>query len=78
MRFIELKDGVSVKKEDIIMVERIDTGGTRVTTENTSIESIFPYETILQLLENDAIEENIRNTASPAGRTQGPLQFWRG
>lgn len=77
MKFISLADGVSVKKSEIIMVERLTTGGTRVTTDNTSTESIFPYETILSLLENDAIEEAIGNRVTPA-IPNGTTQFWRG
>ncbi len=76
MKFIAVSDGVSIKKSEIIMVERLLGGGTRVTTENTSTESIFPYETILAMLENDSIEETVQNrVATPAGQ---PLQFWRG
>lgn len=77
MKFISLRDGTSVRKDRIIMVERLELGGTRITTENTSVESIFPYETILQLLENDAIEENISNRVAPA-IPNGTIQFWRG
>ena len=77
MKFISLADGISVKKSEIIMVERLETGGTRVTTENSSVESIFPYETILALLENDAIEESFASRGTPAQQS-GALQFWRG
>lgn len=76
MKFISLNDGVSVKKSEIIMVERIDGGGTRITTASTSTESIFPYETILAMLENDMIEENISNRVSPS-IPNGTTQFWR-
>ncbi len=77
MKFISLADGISVKKADIIMVERLITGGCRVTTESTSTESIFPYETILALLENDVIEESFSSRGSPSQQS-GSLQFWRG
>lgn len=77
MKFLALKDGTSVRKDKIIMVERLETGGSRITTDTTSIESIFPYESILSMIENDAIEENISGRYSPAAQS-GPLQFWRG
>ena len=77
MKFISLSDGISVKKSEILMVERLPLGGCRVTTESTSTESIFPYETILALLENDAIEESFASRGTPAQQS-GSLQFWRG
>lgn len=73
MKFLSVSDGVSIKKSEIIMVSRLDGGGTRVTTSTSSVESIFPYETILSMLENDMIEENVQSRAS---ETQ-PQQFWR-
>lgn len=53
MKYISLRDGTSIRKDKIVLLERLEEGGTRITTDFTSIESIFPYETILQMLEND-------------------------
>lgn len=77
MRFLSLRDGTSIRKDKIIMIERLEEGGTRVTTESTSVDSIFPYETILSMLENEMVEENLAGRYSPAAQS-GPLQFWRG
>lgn len=74
MKFLALKDGTSIRKDKIVMIERLEQGGTRITTDTTSIESIFPYETILQMLENDGIEEQIQNRVT----TPITQQFWRG
>ena len=76
MKFIEVKEGVCIKKDEIIMIERIDGNGTRITTESTSVESIFPYETILSLLENDAIEEQIKNKVTEVPRET--FNMWGG
>lgn len=74
MKFIQLKDGVSIKKDQIIMIERLEEGGTRITTDALSVESIFPYETILSLVENDAIEEMIKK--SVARETLPDVNLW--
>lgn len=74
MKFISLRDGTSVRKDKIILVERLENGGTRISTDTESIESIFPYESILNMLENDGIEERIKNVPVQSA----PLQFWRG
>lgn len=79
MTFLQVKDGVSVRKSDIIAIERMENGGTRVLTMNTMYECPFLYESILTLLETEDIEERV-----VAPQTQQPFagmwgtQHWRG
>lgn len=61
MKFIEISDGVSIRKEEIICVERIDELRSKITTEYGSYESNFSYSTILSLLEMDNVEETMAN-----------------
>lgn len=76
MKFVQIKDGVAVRKSDIVSVERLDQGGTRVWTLNTSYDCPFLYESILQLLEVEDIEEKIQQ---PVDRTNlFGNQHWAG
>lgn len=59
MKFIEIREGLSVRKDEIISVEQLDGMTSRINTESQSFESNFPYTTILMLLEKDRIEESI-------------------
>ena len=55
--FIEIKSGLSVRKEDVESVERLsndgfqDNGSTVNMKSGKSHESTFPYINLLQLLE---------------------------
>lgn len=77
MKFIEISQGVSVKKDEIVSVERKVEGGSRITTENRTYESDFHYATILELLEQDKIEEKVRNVGADTVNLWG-AQHWRG
>ena len=59
MKFLQLRDGIAVRKTDIVSVERLDEGGSRVWTTQTSYDCPFLYESILQLLEIEDIEETV-------------------
>ena len=59
MKFISINNDISVRKEEIIAVERTENGLARVVMENISYDTNFPYETILQILEIPDIEEKI-------------------
>lgn len=59
MKFLQIRDGVCVRKSDIVSVERLDVGGSRIWTTGTSYDCPFLYESILQLLEVEDIEETI-------------------
>jgi hypothetical protein len=56
MRFIELKPGIYVKKEDIIAIEEIDMMTCKVLTPVGAYDSIYPSWRILMLLEEDMNE----------------------
>jgi len=54
MEYVEIKEGFSVKKKDIIAVEKIDEYQTNLYMNNGKIFGTnFPYMTILNLLENE-------------------------
>ena len=76
MKFLQINEGICVRKSDIVSVERLDGGGTRVWTASASYDCSFLYESILQLLEIDDIEETVRET-SPTVNLWG-TQHWRG
>lgn len=57
MKFIQLVDGVSVKKDDISTVERLKNGKIKISTATSSFYSELPYEHVMKLLEmNQAYE----------------------
>ena len=78
MKFLQLKDGICVRKSDIVAVERLDEGGSRVWTMRASYDCPFLYESIIQLLEVEDIEETItQQTTLPPNNLWGS-QHWRG
>lgn len=80
MKFIEIREGISVRKDEIVSVERQENGVSRITTENQSFESNFPYETILKILEMDGIEEKLVNRMNVVndGTNLFSNQHWAG
>lgn len=70
MKFLAISKDFSVRKDDIICVERGEEGGCKIHTLITTYDSSFPYESILQLIEMEKIEENISNRV--------PQQFFAG
>lgn len=63
MKFIQIKDGILVRKSDIVAIERLDNGGCRVLTLNTSYDCDFYYESLMPLLETEDIEELVEKKA---------------
>lgn len=82
MKFIEIKKGFSVRKDEIIAVIEKSDGRSFVKTNEGSYESDFSYSTILQLLEMEKIEETIaansRNSYAPPAGDVFSGQYWRG
>jgi hypothetical protein len=64
MKFIQLNQGTSVRKSDVVAVERLEKGGSRVVTTNASYDCPFLYESILQLLEWEEIEERVEEKSN--------------
>lgn len=62
MKFIQIKEGIIVRKKDIVSIERLEDGGSRVSTINASYDCPFFYESILQLLETEDIEEKTQDS----------------
>lgn len=79
MNFLQVKDGISVRKSDIIAIERMEDGGTKVLTMNTMYECPFLYESILTLLEMEDLEEKVASNPQqqPFAGMWG-TQHWRG
>ena len=53
MKFIEIKEGVCIAKDEIIALEKIDEFNTRVFTEGGSFESNLPYTTLIQIIDSE-------------------------
>ena len=58
MKFIEIKEGVCVRKDDIIAIEALTPMSSRIVLENTTYDSNFSYYAIKKLLEMDTEIEN--------------------
>lgn len=52
MNFIEVTDGICIRKDNICCVERTKDGKARIITDSDSYTTNFPYETMLKMLEN--------------------------
>ena len=52
MKFIEIKEGICVRKDEVIALESLSTMTCRVILENTAYDSNFSYETIKKILES--------------------------
>lgn len=78
MKFIEIKEGLSIRKDGILGVEVNPNGGTTIITSYGSYESNFPYSSILMLLESGNIEESVVNASRGAQPWEFSGQHWRG
>ena len=58
MKFIEIKEGICVRKDDIIAIEALTPMSSRIILENITYDSNFSYYAIKQLLEMDNEIEN--------------------
>lgn len=57
MRYIEITDGVSIKKSEVEAVEKLENGGSNITLKSgKQIETSFFYLTLLEMLEADTPE----------------------
>lgn len=59
MKFIQVREGLSVRKEDIESVEKINDLKSKIVTRFNEYEVNFPYKTILSILEMEGIEERM-------------------
>lgn len=59
MKYIELKPGINVKKEDCVCIESVDEMTCKVWTSIGSYDCIYPSWRILMLLEQPDIEEQL-------------------
>ncbi len=81
MKYLEIRPGFNVKKEDISCIEDIDMLSCKIITSSGAYESIYPSWRILMLLEQPDIEEKMSNipSQSPVDRTNlFGMQHWRG
>lgn len=62
MKYLELRPGINVKKEDVICIENIDMMTCKVITSVGAYESIYPSWRILMLLEEPIIEKQASKT----------------
>ena len=62
MKYVEIKEGFSVKKEDIIAIEKMGEYLSNLHMNNGQIyETNFPYLTMLQLLEIQEEKEETKD-----------------
>ena len=59
MRYIEIKPGVNINKDEIICIEDIDMMTCKVLTSIGAYDCIYPSWRILMLLEQPDIENQI-------------------
>jgi hypothetical protein len=79
MKYIEVKPGINIKKDEIISVEEIDMMSCKVLTPVGAYDSIYPSWRILMLLEQPDIEEQMVQPQSPVDRTNlWGAQNWAG
>ena len=76
MKFIEIKEGVSVAKDEIIALVKIDEYTTRLYTKVGEFEANFPYMTLLQILENE--REDINEKVSSMANVVNTLGHFAG
>lgn len=78
MKFLSITDNISVRKDEIVAVERNESDLDRVVLENVSYDTNFPYETILSLLEIPDIEERIVENNDLKSAYHRPMQYFAG
>ena len=80
MTFIELQDGLSVKIDEIVAVQRMaDQFRCKVFTETQEFEAHFPYLTLLSLLEADKPEvESNKDVLKEISQKVGNLPVFAG
>lgn len=59
MKFIEVNNGINIRKSDIIGIENIDEMTCKVITNIGAYDSAYPSWRILMLLEQPGIEEQL-------------------
>lgn len=64
MNYIEIKEGIRVKKSAIEFTEDLPDGGCRVATINAVWECGWPSEAIWDLIQAEEIEERIKSKES--------------
>ena len=80
MNFIEANNGINVRKESIVTVERIDDMSCKIVTSTGAYDCPYPSWRILMLLEQPDIENQIAELPqSPIDRTNlFGAQHWAG
>lgn len=81
MKFIETRDGFSIRRDDIKALERIDDLHCYCITEIGRFESNFPYETMLSLLEIEipkALDEGNREIKELLTQIRNNQQIFAG
>lgn len=82
MKFLSVNPNLSVRKEEIVAVERNDSGLGRIVLNSFSYDTDWPYETLLTMIEIPDIEEKIKeNIQTPMSRSEAyhkPMQYFAG
>lgn len=78
MKFLSINENVTVRKDEIIAIERDSIGLARVVLQNGIYDTNFLYETILQVLQIPDIEEKTSEIMSRAEAYHKPMQYFAG
>ncbi len=73
MKFVEIKEGVCLRKEDITAIEATADMGCKVYIGSVVYDSIFSYGSLKALLE---MSNDVEETASNYQQESG--QYWAG
>lgn len=80
MKYLEIRPGVNIKKEDCVCVEAIDEMTCKVWTSTGAYTSIYPSWRVLMLLEEKDIEEQLPTvkpeTPSGIGNSRSSVNLW--
>lgn len=57
MKFIQIKDGVSIGVDHIVSLERLGKNSTQVQTIKSSFSSKLPYDLLINMIERDIAPE---------------------
>lgn len=79
MNYIEIKQGIKVRKSAIEFTEDLENGGCRVATINSTWDTDFPSAIIWDLIGREDIEEKVAEQ-TPKQPFEGMWgnQYWAG
>ena len=62
MKYIEIKEGLSIRLDEIEAIEKVNEYNSTVYTHHNLYASTFPYMTLISLLEAEGEEEDRKDS----------------